>query len=319
MKSLAHSLTFVLVAIFVRLASAEEARPVARILEIKGRVSAQATNTPVRRLSAYGTLYAGDLLRVDPLSSLVVAFRTDGHFETLRGPDEVQVTPAGCLPSRRPSLAGQSPQQTQMRQQVAVEALPVTVLGASVLRGKVEAVSPHRQPILRSVVADANPQFAWRAGPAPQRYRLRIYSVVDRAVIWSHETMQTSVTYSASHLLEYGKEYEWEVMASHNAGPWAGWCDGRFRVGTGPQCETAKSLRAAVAGDDVAVVALAALWFKKQHMVQEALLAAEKLVALAPGEPGYYRLYSELLERAERLTAATAALAHAKKLEEDQP
>lgn len=317
LKTLVHSLIFVIIVILARSASAVDARPVARILEIKGRVFAQATNAPARRLSAYGTLYAGDILRADPSSSLVVAFRADGHFETLRGPDEVQVTAVGCLPSRRPSLAGQALEQLRMRQQVAVEALPVTVLGASVLRGKVEAVSPGILPILRSVVTDPNPQFVWREGPDAKRYRLRIYSAVDSALIWTHETRQISETYAASRPLEYGKEYEWEVMERHNDGSWASWCEGRFRVGTESQCEIAKSLRAAVAGDDAAMVALAALWFKKQHMVQEALAAAERLVALAPEEPGYYRLYSELLERAERWTAATTALARAKQLEED--
>lgn len=318
MNIFVRSLSLVALMMLAGVAQAAGGRPVARILEIKGRVTAQATDAPdpapARRLFAYGAVYDGDRLRAEPSSSLVLAFRGDGHVEALRGPDEVVVTAEGCRPTRRALSVARADEDLRRRRQVAVEALPTNVLGAGVLRGREDEPPRRLRPALRAVVPDVRPQFAWRASPVPNRYRFLIRVEGVEAAIWSHETTDASLMYAAEQPLDFGGQYEWEVSERGDDGVWQVVCEGRFRVATQSDGETARWLSASLDGDEVPLIALAALWFRRKDMVAETLAATQRLVTLAPDEPGYHRLRSEVLERAEDFAAAAAAVARARQL-----
>ena len=126
-------------------------RAVARVLELRGAVTAAAAAGEPRKVACFGTVYAEERLRLAAGSSLVLAFRSDGHLESVQGATEVTVQETGCQPAQavKPLPPPRGSRPTQAR--IVGDAFPVTVLGAAVLRGSPEEPPRWRHPIPESL------------------------------------------------------------------------------------------------------------------------------------------------------------------------
>jgi hypothetical protein len=277
-------------------ASAAGPRPAARVLEVSGTVTAAREGGLSRSVAAFGTLYAAEQLSGGPQSSLVIAIRHDGHLETLRGPFAVQVTERGCVPEERVQR-GTAARDERVLREVVQGVFPVTVPGAGLVRSHPgDELGRLLSPALRPVVLSPQPQFAWRPGAAGSSYELVVTH--DDRPVWSGTTAKNVLVYGGEQRLQGGARYDWTLSERHKGGRTETIGEGQFKVATPAQMDIGNRIAEWVTDGDIAHVCLAALWYKQQDMVLEALAAAYRLTQLAPKQPGFRYLLDEMLERA---------------------
>jgi hypothetical protein len=288
-------------------------RAVARILDLRGIVTTSSADGAVRTLRCFGTVYAQDQLQAQAGSSLVLAFRGDAHLESLQGPAELTVLESGCQPDQRVKRISSPAGSKEAQGRIVGEAFAVTVSGASVLRGSPSPPPRRLHPIQDSVQPTAEPVFGWSAGPIGSSYEITVADAEDK-LLWRHRTTGSTVKYAGRQPLRPGRTYVWEVTQRSADGELLLICEGRFSIAAATKNEAVAAAREFASSPDPAMVSLAALWFKQQRMWDEALRAARRLVELAPRQPAYQLLLSEVLEVAERKQEAQQALEQAEQL-----
>ena len=101
-------------------------RPVARVLEASGSLTATNVEGKTRPLAVFGTVYDGDRLRLENDSSVVLAFRVSGRLERIKGPAEVSAGETGCTPPGRVEAVAVDRKQDRSVQGAVQQLPPIT-------------------------------------------------------------------------------------------------------------------------------------------------------------------------------------------------
>lgn len=302
-------------------------RPVARVVDVRGTVTAMSGGSASRTLKCFGTVYAGETLNVQANSSLSLAFRSDGHLESLQKAGEVTVTEEGCKPVELVRRLSSSARQKRAVGRIVDDtfaggvagagivkgAYGDSVAGASILRGGDDAPQRRLRPVQDSIVLSSKPEFEWLPGCKDNTYEILVFDENSR-ILWRETTTSPRLKYAGKQSLEHGTTYGWELSEQARDGQPKLVCEGRFTIATSQQIELAAPVCEMATAKETALVCLAAMWFKRQGMIDEALSSTQRLVELVPEQAAYHLLLSELLERAERNREAKQSLQKARQL-----
>lgn len=301
---------WVAAAMLVLATPALAAKPVARILDVQGKVTIERSKDSVRPAQVFGTVYEGEKLLVAEKSGAVLAFRGDGHLERLKPGSTATAAAAGC----RPATAVEQVAVAQGEQDAVGGAIrelkPVTQGGVTIVRspgrnGGPPPLPPRTSPIVGATIASQRPTFSWPSVQNAASYEVEVSSGGER--LWTGKTEKTTLEYGAKTLLQAGFAYRWQVLATMADGSAKQACEGEFTVGADPQRDRAAEMARLAAGDEPARVALAAAWLEENGFAEEALAAHERLARLMPEAAPVQAVLFDLYARAGRPEDAAKA------------
>ena len=299
---------------FLMASPALGARPVARVLEVKGKVTIERSKDSVRPAQVYGTVYAGEKLIVAEKSYAVLGFREDGHLERLKPGGTVTVAASGCEPKTAVEPVA-VPKPLKPATDGAVRQLrPVTQGGVTIVRagGDEKPLPPRVSPIVGSTVISRRPTFAWPPVTKAARYQVIVYSGGER--VWSGTTEKTQLAYGAPAKLRASFAYHWEVLATLEDDNVKRFCEGEFTVATQQQRDVAADLEKLAADPQVPYLTLAAAWYHENGLIAEALALDQRLAKLLPESVPVQAALADLYTRAGRGEDAERARREYKRL-----
>ena len=307
-------------------AATETKSPTARVLEIKGKVAIVSPDRPDRAAAMFSVVYADDRLVTAKGAQATLIFRSDGHIERVAAAGTFRVTPSGCQPNVGIEQVAMSDPNQAVVAKISKGPGGIVQGGAVVARTAPQATSsssPHNgnfrespttdrtSPISESTVRSAKPTFLWRAEPRAGTYTVNLYYRSDR--IWSASTESPRLEYAAENPLKAGAMYSWEVTTILDGEP-AKVYEGVFYTANDRQLAEAAGLEELLAKPDALRLSLAAIWYKQNHFVSEAIAVHEQLAKIS-NDPAVYWSLSELCWRGGREADAKAAASKAAELD----
>ena len=285
--------------------------PVARVLEVKGKATIVDPDDFHRPAAGFGVLYAGDQLTVDKDSSVVLVFKADGHVERAVA-GTLKLTASGCEPKTGVEQVAMSEQNKALVGRISKGPRGI-IQGGVVVAGSrppgSRSVNPAKEndfavlasngqlrPIPESTVLTLKPNFSWPPVPKAGKYTLNLSHVGNR--VWSTTIDATQVNYPGEPLLKSGAMYSWDVTTILN-NMTTTICAGVFHTASDQQRADAEALEKLIANPDIPNLALAAMWYKQNGLVTEAIAAHQQLAKLN-GDPAVYWALSELCWQAGR-------------------
>lgn len=167
----------------------------------------------------------------------------------------------------------------------------------------VEIVPKGICPFPGSTLLEAKPKFSWPAIPNAKQYTLNLYLLGNR--VWSANTEKTELEYAGQSPLTSGAVHTWEVTASLDGKPTTV-CESMFRTASHEQRGNAEALAKMLAKPEPAHMVLAAMWYRENELVREAIAVNEQLAKLT-ADPAVYRELRELYYQANDEKQARAA------------
>jgi hypothetical protein len=311
--------------------------PAARVLEIKGKATVSDSENSGRLVAVFGTIYADEQIVAAKDSQVTLVFRGDGHVERIVAPGTYKITATGCQPKTGVEQVAMSEQNRATIGKISQGRRGVVQGGVVVARAApplktsapaeppatsmpnfvphVESETLQIRPIVGVTVLDAKPTFSWPAIAKAKTYTLNLYLQGNR--VWSAETEKAQLPYASDSPLKAGWLYSWEVITTVDDKP-STVCEGEFQVATDRQRADVAGLQKLLAKPEPLYLALAAMWYKQNGLVDEAIAANEQLAKLAP-DAAVYRELSTLYFMAGREKDADAADAKAAELEKVMP
>jgi hypothetical protein len=297
-------------------------QPAARLLRVEGKVAIFSADNQSRPATALDTAYVGERITVSTKGQIVLAFRADGHLERVKPGSEVTVGREGCTP-RSAVETVTAPASYRRTVDSAVRQLrPEGPAAAAIVRAppppdgtppeNAPSSSMARTPINGSVVLISRPAFTWPAVDKAAGYEFHLYR--DTGKIWSVSVDRPKLEYTGEQALLPGTDYDWEVFTvspEHGREKVSG---GFFTTATEDQKEHATKLGELAAGEDIALITLAAAWFDENQMVAEAIAAYERIVRLDPKTASYWRALGSMYQQADREEDANSAFKKADQL-----
>ena len=293
--------------------------PAARVLEIKGKATIVEGENLDRPAAIYGTIYSDERLMVTPDSQVMLVFRGDGHIERVVAPGTFKVTQNGCQPQTGVEQVPLSEQNRATIGKISKGSRGIVQGGVVLVRSPAPPTSnsPSQEqesepvvvdlgkirPIAGSTLLVAKPKFAWPAIPKAKQYTLNLYFLGNR--VWSANSETTELDYAGETPLKSGAMYAWEVTTTLDDKPMTV-CEGMFHTISDRQRADAEALDKLLAKPEPAYLVLAAMWYKQNELVPEAIAANERLAKLAP-DSAVYRELAELYFRAGCAEEGTAA------------
>ena len=301
--------------------------PAALTLSAKGAVAIVDAATPGvasarRQLASHCTVYVDQELVLSRGAQVTLLFWSDGHVEQVRASGTFKVGRNGCQPRvgvqqikvSATNRAVVEKCRSDFRRQFAavVARVPDAGEGPSGTGGPSIDRRSVIRPIFDSTVLAAKPTFAWPATHPAKKYTLSVYFLEKR--IWSVETDATSLEYAGETPLKPDEMYSWRVTTPGDEGRMITLCGGVFRTASERQQATAAALQKSLARPEPPLLTLAAVWYKQNGLIDEAIAVDERLAKLAP-DAGTYRELEELYFWAGRREEARAAARLAVELE----
>jgi hypothetical protein len=320
-------LPFALALVFVG-AGAGGRSPAARVLEVKGKVTVVEAENFERPAAVYGTVYADERLVVGKDARVALVFRGDGHVERVAAAGTFTVTPSGCQPETGVQRVDM-PEQNRATIGKISKGRPGIVQGGVIMaraaapssstgggpppEGELPVITaPGKiRPIGESTVLSMQPKFSWPAVPKAKKYTVNMYFQQKR--MWKAVSEQPRVEYSGQTPLKSGAMYTWDVTTTLD-GKSVTVCQGLFRTASDRQRDQAAGIEKLLAQPEPLGLAVAAMWYKQNRLVLEAIAVNEQLAKLTP-EEAIYRELAELYYQAGRDDDGSAAEAKAEELE----
>jgi hypothetical protein len=297
--------------------------PIARVLEVKGKATIVDPESFDRPAAVFGTVYDDDRLMVEKNSSVVLVFRGDGHIERITAAGDLKVTPEGCQPKAGVQRLTMSEQGRALVGKISKGAKGIVQGGVVVARSAPRKSDNSRRgnvamlgspgpicPIPESTLLSTKPTFSWPPIPTAKQYALSLYSKGNK--IWSGVSQAARLEYSGE-ALKPGTVYLWEVTTSVD-GAVTTICEGIFRTASDQQRADAADLQKLIEKPDIPYLALAAMWYKQNGLVSEAIAADQQLAKLC-NDPTVYWALAGLCGQAGRDDDARAAEEKAVELE----
>ena len=309
----------VVVALVARRRGAGPMSPAARVLEVKGKATVVETENFDRPAAIYGTIYADERLEVAKDAQVTLVFRSDGHVERVVAPGTFHVTQSGCQPQTGVQQVAMPEQNRAVVGKISKGPRGIVQGGVVMARAAAPPTSDNAppqeselplvaapakiRPIADSTLLAAKPVFSWPAVPKAKKYTLNLYFLGNR--VWSAASETTRLEYSGETPLKSGAMYSWEVTTTIDGKP-ATVCEGVFHTASERQRAEAAALEKLLAKPEPLYLALAALWYKQNGLVPEAIAVNEQLAKLTP-DAAVYRELAELYLQAGREDDANAA------------
>ena len=290
--------------------------PAARVLELKGKATIVDPENFDRPAALFSILYANDRLTVDKGATVTLVFRGDGHVERAAA-GALTVTPDGCQPKTGVERVVMSEQARSVVGKVSTGAKGIIQGGVVVARQVPQVSSPPQdsdaasvvaapgqcRPILGSTLLTTKPVFSWPAVPKAKKYTLNVYSQGSR--VWSASSDATRAEYSGETPLKSDASYLWQVTTTVGDKT-AMVCESVFRIASDQQRADAEAIEKLIVKPEVPYLALAALWYKQNEFVTEAIAVHQQLAKLT-NDPAVYWALSDLCWQAGREEDARAA------------
>jgi hypothetical protein len=304
-------------------------KPAARFLEIKGNVVIRDPGNYQRPAVTFGTVYADDRIVVGKGAQAMLAFRADGHVECITAASTLQVTSEGCRPKSGVEQIAMPATQRAILSKLSRGPNGIVQGGVMVARAAAprprDDESPENEqaplampgqlrPILGSTVLIQKPTFSWPAVPKAEKYTLNVYDGGNR--VWSAGTDTTRLEYSGEKPLKSDSFHLWEVIATIGGKP-AHVGEGTFMTANDRQRDDAEALQKLLRKPDVPTLAVAALWYRQNDMIEEAIATFRQLAKLSR-DPDVYRSLVDLCDLAGLDDEARETEQKAEELEKEQ-
>jgi hypothetical protein len=291
--------------------------PAARVLEMKGKATIVEGENFDRPAAVYGTIYSDERLKVTSDSQVTLVFRGDGHIERVVAPGTFKVTQHGCQPQTGVEQVPLSEQNRATVGKISKGSRGIVQGGVAMMRspapppgndpaqdeGPVVVDLGKLRPVADSTLLVAKPKFSWPAIPKAKQYTLNLYLLGNR--VWTANSEKTELDYAGETPLKSGATYSWEVTTILDDKPMTV-CEGTFDTISDRQRADAESLDKLLAKPEPAFLVLAALWYKQNKLVLEAIAINEQLATLVP-DSAVYRELAELYFRAGCVEEGNAA------------
>jgi len=310
--------------------------PAARVLEIKGKAEVVEAKDLARPAAVYGTIYADERIVVEKNAQVTLVFRGDGHLERIVAPGTYQVFEKGCKPSKGVEQVAMPEENRVVVGKLSKGPRGIVQGGVVMARAPAPrpkddgptskskdldvppnekaAASPEMgeiRPIVGSTVLTAKPVFSWPAVPKAKKYTLCLFFLGNQ--VWTAESEATQLEYAGETPLKAGALYAWEIAATVD-GKSEPIGEGAFHTASDRQRASAAEIDKLLDKSEPLYLAVAALWYKQNEMLCEAIAVNEKLAKLTPNAAIYQEL-AELYARAGAEKAARAAEEKAVELE----
>ncbi len=288
------------------------APPVARVLAVRGDVSAQTAQKTPRPARTYGALFVDDVLKVPANATIDVVFRQRGVRAKV-GPDDVDrsfhVGSGGLAPPDGVVMI-EPPEKLKGAVVASVGDLPsIAPGGVSILRGPAPKQAIARiRPIDNGGVLTVTPVFEWPAAKDAEHYEFELLDQYNKPIT-KQTVAESRFAAPADNPLKPGRRYRWTVTAV-NGDDRTPVCRAEFVVVNPKFGEDVAALAGA---DDAALWALAACSYEKLGLVDQAVEAYEKLRRAQPDDPVFPAALSDLYERLGDSSRAAAARDEAEK------
>lgn len=319
------TILLVAIALVVVGAGAGGRAPAARVLELKGKATIVEGEDFDRPAAVYGTIYSDERLIVAPNSQTILVFRGDGHIERIVAAGTFKVTQNGCQPRTGVEQVPLSEQNKATVGKISKGSRGIVQGGVIMVRSPAPPTSDALtvedepavvdlgkiRPVAGATLLTAKPKFSWPAVPKAKQYTLNLYLLGNR--VWSANTEKTELDYAGETPLKSGSMYSWEVTTTLDDKPTTV-CDGMFHTISDHQRADAEAIEKLLAKPEPAYLALAAMWYKQNEMVLEAIVVNEQLAKLTP-DAAIYRELAELCFRAGCADEGNAAEEKAMELE----
>jgi hypothetical protein len=325
MKQKCTFLVLGLASVFVG-AGAGARSPAARVLEVKGKIAIISPDKSQRTAAMFSTVYADDRLVAGSGAQATLVFRSDGHIERIGSPGTFQVTASGCEPKNNVVQVAMSQQNQAVVARISAEPGGIIQGGVVVARGgpgvlndastneaepNAHASARQIRPLPESTLLAERPTFSWPVDANAKKYVLNLYLRGKR--VWSATTDAATLKYASETKLKPGAMYSWEVVADPD-GDAAKICESVFHTASDRQRAEASGLEKLLSKPDTPSLALAAMWYKKNQFVTEAIAVHQRLAKRSNDTAVYWSL-SELCWQAGREVEAKAAANRATELD----
>jgi hypothetical protein len=305
--------------------------PVARVLQIQGTADLSESESTTRPVAVYGTIYVDEKLKLAERSQVTLVFRADGHLERIVKAGQYQITKTGCRPKSGVEQVAMSEQAKATIGKVSKGPRGIVQGGVVLARSPApppkdnepanddaSAESPmpladpcQIRPLPDTTLLAAKPAFSWPAVPEAKKYTVNLYHLGNR--VWSAQCETAKIEYAGDEPLEPAATYWWDVSTSIQSKT-VSVCEGSFQMAGDRQREEAAALEKLLDKPDVLNLAVAALWYRQNGFVHEALAANEQLAKLSPSS-AVYRELSRLYFESGRRQEGEAAESKATKME----
>jgi len=294
----------VLVAALLMLAAQPASKPVAMVLDARGRVEVTPVGEAPRLIAVGELLYPADRLSVPADGSLTLAILGAGAKETIKPGSSAAVDPKGCAPpeavstrsAQRPAVAG------------VMKGVRPSTPARRVWRSEGPTTSPRlRQPSLPCMTRLwPRTDRSWPGSPSGERGATACGCSRAPGENCGRPTREPRLAFpEGKEALQRGYVYAWEV-ADSTGKPIA---RSTFSVATVSEAKRLAELAPLATGGDRADLLAAAIAYANLGAYGEATAAYEKLAKLAPNEPAYREALAALYARAGRPEDARAMTA----------
>ncbi|MBM4088478.1 MAG: hypothetical protein FJ276_03480 [Planctomycetes bacterium] len=286
-------------------AGAGERTPAARVLELKGTATILDWDNFDRPVAVFGTIYGGERIVVGEGAQVALVFRGEGQIERIAAPGTFTISPNGSeprtgvervsLPERHRATVGKISKGNRGIVHggvVVVRSVAPSNLDDEPLQEEeepIEMVFVGFTPVYDATLLEPKPKFSWPAAKEAKQYTLNLFVAGNR--IWSANTEGTELEYGGQTPLKPGSKYTWEVIASRD-GKQTQFLESEFRMASEAQRATMAELKKMVEDPDPKYLILAAMWYKQNRLLREAIEVNERLAQKSPDSA----VYQELLE-----------------------
>lgn len=288
------------------------APPAAVVLLVKGEVRLERRGDSARKVEARDRLVPGDRLVVPKEGVAVVVALKTGTRERLKPGVEATVGPAGLTPTS--ALASRSALPGPVAETLRSAPPPPSGRAAVlILRGDKERRQGSRKvaPIPGSLVLNDRPDLAWPAFEGVATYRVRMTILGSGRELWVAESASPRLAYPADRpALTRDRSFSWTVTDPSGKTL----VRSTFSTSSVEDVEAAGEIGRLAASDDPSDVQAALLAYESLGVLGEAVMAAERLVKVAPDDPSSHEALAALYEQTGREDDAARARARAAEL-----
>lgn len=290
---------------------AQDAEPVAMVLEVKGKATFERDKDAPRRAGAMTLLRPGDRLAGD----VVIVFLNDGHRERLKAKATVETK--GCTPADAVERVD-GPKLPPANLETLRELARSSRGAVGVVRGETPPDPKIVTPLYGATIETDRPTLTWPDAKA-DAYLVQFYSGSqgkDQRLLWRATVKETKVEYPKKEKpLEFGRKYQWKVIPlkgeDASAEPIV---DSKFLTLTKIEIDMLSHVKPLAISKQPADWLVAAVSYEAHGVYGEALRLYEKLAEHSPQEPNYQSALASYYERAGRKDLAAKAREKAKSL-----